>query len=70
MEYLIRYYEKNDKGEWKEFEPPKEDIETKCSICGSKAFKDPYGNGHCDNCGWIFEKDEVELEKSRGISYL
>lgn len=69
MKYYIRHYKKNDKGEWEEFEPPKEDIETKCSICGSKAFKDPYGNGHCDNCGWIFEIAEIELEKSRGISY-
>lgn len=69
MKYYTRHYKKNDKGEWEEFEPPKEDIETKCSICGSKAFKDPYGNGHCDNCGWIFEIAEIELEKSRGISY-
>ena len=43
MVCYIRHYKKNDKGEWEEFEPPKEDIETKCSICGSKAFKDPYG---------------------------
>ena len=69
MACYIRHYKKNDKGEWEEFEPPKEDIETKCSICGSKAFKDLYVNGHCDNCGWIFERDEVEFEKSRGISY-
>ncbi len=69
MVCYVRHYEKNDKGEWKEFEPPKEDIETKCSICGSKAFKDLYVNGHCDNCGWIFGRDEVEFEKSRGISY-
>ena len=69
MVCYIRHYEKNDKGEWEEFEPPKEDIETKCSICGQIAAQDQYGNGECKNCGWKFSKDEELLEKKVGISY-
>ena len=60
---------KNDKGEWEEFEPPKEDIETKCSICGHVSMQDQYGNSECKNCGWKFSKDEELLEKKVGISY-
>ncbi len=53
----------------KEVGPPKEDIETKCSICGHVAMQDQYGNGECKNCGWKFSKDEELLEKKVGISY-
>ena len=36
---------------------------TKCSICGSIALQDQYGNGECKNCGWKFSKDEKIFEQ-------
>ncbi len=41
----------------------------KCSICGSAALQDQYGNGECKNCGWKFSKDEEDFEKGMNISY-
>ncbi len=40
-----------------------------CSICGSVAFQDQFGNGECKKCGWKFSKNEKEMEKLLGISY-
>jgi len=42
---------------------------TKCSVCGSVATRDQYGNGECKNCGWKFSSDEKELEEKVGVSY-
>lgn len=42
---------------------------TKCSICGSVALQDQFGNGECKKCGWKFSKDEQESEKNAGVSY-
>lgn len=50
-------------------DPYAKDIMTKCSICGSVALQDRYGNGECKNCGWKFSKDEEMLEQKLGISY-
>ncbi len=49
--------------------PDCKSIETKCSICGSVAMKDEWGNGECNNCGWKFSVDELEMENYWGISY-
>ena len=50
-------------------DPYVKDQMTKCSICGSVALKDQYGNGECKNCGWKFSKNEKELEEKAGVSY-
>ena len=41
----------------------------KCSICGSPALQDDYGNGECAHCGWKFSANEKEFEQTNGISY-
>lgn len=50
-------------------DPYVKDQMTKCSICGSVALQDQYGNGECKNCGWKFSKDEEIFEQKMGISY-
>ena len=50
-------------------DPYIKDKMTKCSICGSVALQDQYGNGECKNCGWKFSKDEELFEQKIGISY-
>lgn len=50
-------------------DPYVKDQMTKCSICGSVALQDQYGNGECKNCGWKFSKDEEIFEQKIGISY-
>lgn len=50
-------------------DPYVKDQITKCSICGSVALQDQYGNGECKNCGWKFSKDERLFEQKIGISY-
>ena len=50
-------------------DPYVKDQITKCSICGSIAVQDQYGNGECRTCGWKFSKGEVELEQKAGVSY-
>lgn len=50
-------------------DPYVKDQITKCSICGSIAVQDQYGNGECSTCGWKFSKGEVELEQKAGVSY-
>ncbi|MGN0819442.1 MAG: hypothetical protein ACI4M6_03475 [Christensenellaceae bacterium] len=50
-------------------DPYLKDQITKCSICGSPALQDQFGNGECKNCGWKFSKDEETLEQKTGISY-
>ena len=50
-------------------DPYVKDQLVKCSICDKVAFRDQYGNGECENCGWKFSKDEAEYEKDLGISY-
>lgn len=29
---------------------------TKCPVCGAKCLKDRFGNGECQNCGWVLDK--------------
>ncbi len=50
-------------------DPYVKDQMVKCSICGSVALQDQYGNGECKNCGWKFSKDEKMYEEKMGISY-
>ncbi len=50
-------------------DPYVKDQMVKCSICGSIALQDQYGNGECKNCGWKFNKDEKKFEQKIGISY-
>lgn len=50
-------------------DPYIKDQMTKCSICGSVALQDQYGNGECKHCGWKFSKDEEMFEQKLGISY-
>lgn len=50
-------------------DPYVKDQMVKCSICGSVALQDQYGNGECPHCGWRFSADEETVEKQSGISY-
>lgn len=59
----------NDFKFFKYDDPYKKDQIVKCSICGSVALQDQYGNGECKNCGWKFSKGEEEFEKKLGLSY-
>ena len=59
----------NDFKFFKYDDPYKKDQIVKCSICGSAALQDQYGNGECKNCGWKFSKGEEEFEKKLGLSY-
>lgn len=35
--------------------PHRRKFKTKCPVCESNTFKDKYGNGECENCGWYID---------------
>lgn len=41
----------------------------KCDVCGDIVLVDDFGNGKCNRCGWIQNKDEEEFEQKTKISY-
>ncbi len=45
------------------------DQKTKCPVCDKVAYKDQYGNGECYSCGWLFSKNDEEIEKFLKVSY-
>ena len=47
----------------------KKDEMKKCDVCGRIVMVDQYGNGVCDNCGWVQSKNEIEFEMVNKISY-
>ena len=32
-------------------------IQAPCQICGKSVLVDPYGNGFCENCGWVQNRE-------------
>lgn len=62
-------YEINKQKRKQEDDPYAKNQMVKCSICGSAALQDKYGNGECKNCGWKFSKNEKKFEQDMGISY-
>ena len=36
--------------------PYKKIIKTKCPVCAEDTLLDKFGNGECDNCGWLIDK--------------
>ncbi|MBP3630276.1 MAG: hypothetical protein J6J23_02170 [Clostridia bacterium] len=41
----------------------------KCDVCGRIVLVDQFGNGECENCGWVQNENEYEFEKVNKISY-
>lgn len=50
-------------------DPYEKNIIKKCDVCEKIVMVDQYGNGKCDNCGWVQNNDEIEFEKKLKISY-
>ena len=36
---------------------PNSKIQALCRVCGKSVLVDPYGNGFCENCGWIQNRE-------------
>lgn len=36
--------------------PYKKIVKTKCPVCAQTTLLDKFGNGECDNCGWLIDK--------------
>ena len=36
---------------------PNSKIQALCQVCGKSVFVDQYGNGFCENCGWIQNRE-------------
>ena len=32
-------------------------IQVPCQVCGKSVLVDPYGNGFCENCGWVQNRE-------------
>ena len=32
-------------------------IQAPCQVCGKNVLVDPYGNGFCENCGWVQNRE-------------
>ena len=32
-------------------------IQAPCQVCGKSVLIDPYGNGFCENCGWVQNRE-------------
>lgn len=32
-------------------------IQAPCQVCGKSVLVDPYGNGFCENCGWVQNRE-------------
>ncbi|MBP3629862.1 MAG: hypothetical protein J6J23_00025, partial [Clostridia bacterium] len=47
----------------------KKDEIKKCDVCGQIVLVDQFGNGECENCGWVQNENEYEFEKVNKISY-
>lgn len=41
-------------------------FKTKCPVCETNTFKDKYGHGECENCGWLIDKMSTK-QRSRVI---
>ena len=46
--------------------PHRRKFKTKCPACETNTFKDKYGHGECENCGWLFDKMSTK-QRSRVI---
>lgn len=40
-----------------------------CDVCGNLVSVDIFGNGKCEHCGWIQNKDEEDFEQKTKVSY-
>lgn len=36
---------------------PSSKIQALCRVCGKSVLVDPYGNGFCENCGWVQNRE-------------
>lgn len=41
--------------------PNRRKFETKCPVCNHPSLVDQYGNGECENCGWIIESESTTI---------
>ncbi|MGN1222807.1 MAG: CPCC family cysteine-rich protein [Christensenellales bacterium] len=46
--------------------PHRRKFKTKCPVCETNTFKDKYGHGECENCGWLIDKMSTK-QRSRVI---
>ena len=52
---------------------PNSKIQAPCQVCGKSVLVDPYGNGFCENCGWVqnreYDKCPDDVRYPNLISY-
>lgn len=47
--------------------PLRRKFKTKCPVCELSTFKDKYGNGECENCGWHI--DNLSIKNKNIVIY-
>lgn len=51
----LRFYPRQQR-HWK-MTSPNSKIQALCQVCGKSVLVDPYGNGFCENCGWVQNRE-------------